>query len=145
LRLRTDPEPWNSAEIGDCWYFPGWTSNDPPAPIIRQHFLAHQASRQYVDHWLDERPPLIVWLPPGFGFSPDERYRGGGRWGLNPQCEGWNVLGSLEAGDLSVTPSINVVGAYHGSIVNGVISDDLEGRTFESPPRFRKTELERTD
>lgn len=43
---------------------------------------------------------------------------------------GWTVSG--EAPNLTVTPSINAAGEYHGFITNGVIGDDLEGRKFTS-------------
>lgn len=33
--------------------------------------------------------------------------------------------------NVTVHPSINVVGVYHGWIRDGVISDDVEGRTFD--------------
>lgn len=40
----------------------------------------------------------------------------------------WSITG--EAPNVTVDPSINCVGTYHGWIRDGVISDDCEGRTF---------------
>lgn len=40
----------------------------------------------------------------------------------------WTVTG--EWPNITVTPSINSVGRYHGWIQNGVITDDCEGRKF---------------
>jgi len=126
LRFRSEPEPWKDAQIGDCWYYPNWDTAEHPYPMLRQHFLDHQASRQYKEQWADKRPPIVVQLPPGFGFSPDEKY---GR-PENTARDGWTVTGSLEDGSLVVSPSVNVVGTYHGFIQGGQVSDDVEGRRF---------------
>lgn len=129
LRLRTDPEPWKDAKPGDCWYHPDWDRKEAPHPAVRRMFLDHQASKQYLEQWADKRPPVVVRLPCGLGFSPDEKYRGGHR-GDNPEREGWTVTGSIDDGTLTVQPSVNIVGAYHGWIQNGAVSADVEGRSF---------------
>jgi hypothetical protein len=129
LRYRSAAEPWKDAQFGDCWYYPDWDSQDAPYPAVRKMFLEHQASRQYLDQWADKRPPIVIWLPPGFGFSPDEKYRGGHR-GENPEREGWTVSGVLEDGTLVVQPSVNIVGVYHGWIQDAQLSEDVEGRRF---------------
>lgn len=128
LRFRSDPEPWLDAQIGDCWYYPNWRDDSPFQEQMRQHFIDFQASRQYVDQWADKRPPILVYLPPGFPFSPDERYRPADD--SNVERNGWAVTGSIEDGSLVVSPSVNVVGTYHGWINNGGVSDDVEGRRF---------------
>jgi hypothetical protein len=125
LRFRSEPEPWKDAQIGDCWYMP---------EIARSFFIEHQASQQY-RHQLataklmgqDFRPPIVVRLPPGFSFFPDEKYG----HPENDQRNGWTVSGSIEDGSLVVSPSVNVVGTYHGWIQAGQVSDDVEGRQFK--------------
>jgi hypothetical protein len=92
LRFRSDPDPWRDAQIGDCWYYPNWATADA---TIRQHFLNFQASHQYREQWEGKRPPIVVQLPPGFGFSPDEKY---GYAEGNPGRIGWTVSGSIEDG-----------------------------------------------
>ena len=54
---------------------------------------------------------------------------------IDGQCQkdgqsygGWCVSG--QAPLITVNPSINIHGAYHGFLQNGVISDDCEGRSF---------------
>lgn len=128
LRFRTDPEPWKDAQIGDCWYHPDWQRSEHPYPGIQQHFLNHQASRQYLAQWADQRPPIIVWLPPGFGFSPDEKYTPSDN--SNTERNGWTVTGSIDDRSLVVSPSVNILGTYHGWINGGQVSDDVEGRVF---------------
>lgn len=125
MRFREQPFDPRDAQIGDCWYWPNWDSDQG----IRTHFLQIQASRQYLEQWADKRPPVVVKLPPGFGFSPDERYRGG-PWGDNPAREGWTVSGRLEDHSLVVSPSINILGTYHGWLQAGLLSDDVEGRRY---------------
>lgn len=41
----------------------------------------------------------------------------------------WKVTG--EPPELTATPSINLVGRYHGWVTNGVVTDDCEGRKFD--------------
>lgn len=134
LRFLTGPEPWwgefihgkAHPRIGDCWYHPNWENPEHPYPKIREHFLDHQASRQYKEQWADKRPPIIIRLPSG-PFSPDEFYS---RPENAVERNGWAVTGSIEDGTLTVSPSVNIVGYYHGFIRNGQVSDDLEGRRF---------------
>lgn len=69
--------------------------------------------------------PYFIALPGGSCWSP---------WCMAYNAEqghhgdGWTMTGPLEA--LTVTPSINAVGSYHGFVTAGVISDDCEGRKF---------------
>jgi hypothetical protein len=61
-------------------------------------------------------------LPGGYTFCIDSRARRDGK----AYGDGWKVSGEMP--NISLTPSINIVGSYHGFITNGVISDDLEAR-----------------
>ena len=81
-------------------------------------------SPQYLATHAVHRPPLVVELPSGH-FCIDSVYTKDGV----PRDRGWTVTG--EPPNITLTPSINVKGAYHGWITNGVISDDCEGRTFD--------------
>jgi hypothetical protein len=69
-----------------------------------------------------KRAPLVVQLPSG-PFPVDGPQSGG--------TSGWQVTG--EPPRLTLSPSVNVVGFYHGWIQDGVITDDCEGRTFPGP------------
>ena len=143
LCFRDDPKPWENARPGDCWYYPEWTEQAHPYPLVRNYFMEHQASVQYIEQNARERPPIIVYLPlapgvgehSGFPFSPDEKYRGG-QWGANLDRMGWTVTGRLEDSTLTVQPSVNVIGTYHGWIGNGMVSDDVEGRTAGTGPKM---------
>lgn len=64
------------------------------------------------------RPPLIVILPSGDWFNIDSHVTG--------ERHGWHVSG--DAPDITVSPSINLVGIWW--LQNGIISDDCEGRSF---------------
>ena len=112
-----EPRP----QIGDMWFAPAMVEK------YEHFYLDHQLSHQYKEQHLGKRPPLIVYLPPGFSFCVDDAYRGG-HWGDNPAREGWTVTG--EAPNITVAPSINCVGTYHGWLQNGVLSDDVEGRAY---------------
>ena len=71
------------------------------------------------------RVPFFVKLPDGSEFCPYMR-AWNGRDGYHG--EGWGVAGELP--NVTVSPSINVVGHYHGWIRDGVITPDCEGRSF---------------
>ena len=45
------------------------------------------------------------------------------------QVPAWTRTG--EAPNVTVTPSINNVGRYHGWLTNGVLTDNCEGRKFQ--------------
>lgn len=80
------------------------------------------------------RRPIMVVLPCGYHFCIDSAY-----WSnadTNPHRLGWDVridAPPVEGERLLVTlaPSVNVVGCYHGWIRNGEITGDVEGRTFD--------------
>lgn len=79
------------------------------------------------------RRPIAVVLPDGYHFIIDSAYWRSGQ--VNADRNGWDVriAGPLAAGerlDLTLSPSVNIVGSYHGWIQGGVISDDVEGRRF---------------
>lgn len=101
----------------DGWYWP--------------HFYAHEdkLSDYYKQH-NSGRPPLLVFLPGRSLFCVD-----GACWrtptpgGKIEYYGGWQVIG--EAPLITLAPSINLVGSYHGFLQNGVISDDCEGRRFD--------------
>jgi hypothetical protein len=87
--------------------------------------FAPAVAHRYLREHKHLRPPLFVKLPDGTEFCIDfcssrEIPAGGG--------EGWGCKG--DAPLITISPSINVVGSYHGFIQDGVITDDCEGRTF---------------
>ena len=69
----------------------------------------------------DGKPVWGVRLPDGYVFFSDMESTSSGNL--------WQVSG--EPPNVTVRPSINIVGSYHGWITDGVISDDVEGRTFQ--------------
>lgn len=69
-----------------------------------------------------DRAPLCVCLPDGTPFLVDMPFGG------VPHGPGWSVTG--EAPALTLSPSINIVGSYHGWLTGGVLSDDLAGRSW---------------
>ncbi len=75
------------------------------------------------EYWRDnaaKRPPLCVVLPSGDWFAVDGT--------ASDNDHGWTVTGNPP--NITVSPSINAIGSYHGWLQNGVLSDDCEGRRF---------------
>lgn len=62
------------------------------------------------------RDPLVVVLPTGMHFVIDQKYWGGA-YGENPEGLSWEVTG--EAPLITMKPSINIVGHWHGFLENG--------------------------
>jgi hypothetical protein len=100
-------------KIGDMWFL------DVPTEELR--------NRELTDEYFavnSNRKPLVVLLPGRNVFLIDGKCcSDGGFYG------GWNVSGTPPA--ITVAPSINAEGRYHGYLIAGVISDDCEGRKFQ--------------
>jgi hypothetical protein len=103
----------NAARIG--WYWP-W------------HFCRPESLSDYYKQNNVHRRPLMVFLPGRILHCVDSA-----NWktvdGKLIYYGGWTVTGI--APNITVHPSINCVGAYHGWLQNGIISPDCEGRLYD--------------
>jgi hypothetical protein len=63
-----------------------------------------------------------IWFPDERAWDAKQGYHG----------EGWTITGDLP--NISITPSINCVGTYHGYVDKGQITSDCEGRKFPLEP-----------
>lgn len=106
--------PTKPLEIGDSFF-------------VNEHLENAQAlkhlSPNYLRDWQNKRRPLWV-MTPGGCWCVDEKPFVSGKY----QESGWTVTG--EAPNITCSPSINFPGRYHGYLINGVLSDDLEGRRY---------------
>lgn len=88
----------------------------------------HLAREEWISDYYRQnnshRQPLFVILPGRNLFVID-----GKCWSDGKHYGGWQVTG--EAPLITVHPSINIGGSYHGWLKNGVIDDDCEGRKFD--------------
>lgn len=122
LRLsdRDDPLQRARPQVGDCWYADYYVDDE-----VYRNFFDKRKSAEYVSDAEGKRAPIIVCIPDGNGgvlkFCPDMR--------ANGDAQGWRVTGELP--NITITPSINAEGIYHGFVTEGVLSDDVEGRTFD--------------
>lgn len=66
----------------------------------------------------DHRPPLAVVLPSGEYWVIDSIAANG---------DGWEITGEFP--NITARPSVASLG-YHGWLTDGVLSDDMEGRTY---------------
>ena len=120
-RLKLHEERPERPEIGDCWLAP-WlvaVETGPCTGMLSDACLAQRAAGAMV------RPPIVVRLPGGMDFCVDGPCYGDG---ARLPASGWLVTG--EPPDLTLEPSIDIRGTYHGWIKAGVITDDCEGRRF---------------
>jgi hypothetical protein len=92
-----------------------WFANNYPESLL---------SPQYLQTHKPNRAPIYVELPDG-PFCVDSKVSGGNH--------GWTVAG--EAPNITVSPSINsspgTKDGYHGFLVNGQLTDDVEGRSYD--------------
>lgn len=104
--------------VGLMWYAPKMVEADPSDPHA-DYVLNHILSPEYKRDHYGKRPPIFVVLPSGDWFCPDQKTSSG---------SDWTVTG--EPPQITVSPSINAIGSFHGWLRDGVLSDDVEGRTF---------------
>ena len=105
----------------------------PEVPAFRG-LLAYWGSRLSAEYEAERRtvrPPLLVFLPGTGWWCIDAAYSAHGR--PVPDRASWSVTGDLPR--ITVSPSLNIPGAFHGWIRDGVISDDVEGRRFNDQGR----------
>ncbi len=105
--------------IGTMFYVPkdcdfdSWPWYLADKDDLSDHYFQRNAHRQ----------PLLLVLPGHQLFLID-----GKCWDNGRKYGGWTVTG--EAPLITVQPSINCKGLYHGFLTNGVLSDDVDGRSF---------------
>ena len=113
-----DKRPSGLGEPGDMWF----TEVEGETPDYYCH--EGRLSDEYVATYLGKRRPLVVVIgfihpQPGekgqVGFGIDTATTSGDRH------HGWTVTG--EAPNITVSPSINIIGLWHGWLTNGVLSD----------------------
>lgn len=118
-------------KVGDMWF-----ARDDAGEIVS---VERRRGMNLSDfYWANNawRPPLFVLLPieyasgPGVAtFSVDGKCYSGERG----YYDGWTVHGAPPA--ITIVPSINMVGRYHGFLQNGVVTEDVDGRKFEGLAR----------
>lgn len=113
--LKLHAERPDNPQAGDLWFAPWLVGRNDP-----NHWL----SKNYMNDWQGKRLPLVVRLPGGVDFGIDGPEYSHGK----PFGDGWKVTG--DPPKLTLTPSINISGTYHGHICDGVLSEDVEGRKF---------------
>jgi len=96
--------------VGDCWF------ESPISDTHRRYLLAPEHA---------DKRPLVVHMPGQIHFAvygPEISDRG-----IGPK--GWKVEGEPPA--ITLTPSVHCPGVYHGYIIGGVITDDLDHRQYD--------------
>lgn len=113
----------NDLKVGDMFFI------DPAEWMEDGHYRwpSYYASPKrlssFYKSYTQDRPPILVMLPSRVLWCVDSMCVNSGNW-----YGGWSVTG--KAPNISVSPSINVGGHYHGFLTNGVIGNDVEGRKY---------------
>ena len=106
---------------GDMFYMPkGTTPEGWPWYLAKEGHLSDYYSANN-----SHRQPLFLMLPGKHLFLVDGKCWNQqlGRYG------GWHVRG--EAPNISVFPSIDISGTYHGCLSNGILGDDIVHRKYD--------------
>lgn len=122
-------------EIGDCFYtdIEKYKKIGPPGyiPFPINFGRLDRMSPHYFNN-NSHRLPIVVFMPSQTFFCLDalefskKAFHG----------SGWAVTGNIE--NLSVFPSININGCYHGFIQNGIITEDCEGRVYNEQGALKR-------
>jgi hypothetical protein len=109
--------------VGDCFLAPWFLDRVEDGGAVPESFAPHYLARPE-----PRRAPIVVVCPGPRWFCIDQRaYDLANHQGW--YGDGWNVAG--EAPSLTITPSINLVGTYHGYIESGILKADCDGRVFD--------------
>ena len=111
-------------KIGDMFFGPY------PHELYDEQWRSVKFTFRYLSQFYHEnnaqRRPLAIVLPGNYLFCLD-----GQCWNsdLEPaNYGGWTVTG--EPPNITVSPSINLGGLYHGFLQNGVLGEDVESRKY---------------
>ena len=123
-RLIEFTEDTKSASLvpGDMFFAPKPADDRGLWPFI---FAADRLLTPYYREHNSHRRPLLVWMPGQFIWCVDALF--GGRNALHG---GHAVTG--EAPKLTLDTEIRFADVYRGTLIDGVISDDLDRRTFSA-------------
>jgi len=114
-------DPTNTVlKVGDWWHCP-WYVEKFQHPQAGDHPIL---SPEYIRDWLGQRDPIVIVCPGGHHWLIDGYTHYNGNRGKG----GWTITGS--DGLWTASPSIHFEGTYHGWLRDGVLSDDVDGRTF---------------
>lgn len=118
----------DSLEVGDMFYAdPRCLQDEVGLPFPMQMAKRKRLSAYYFQN-NSHRLPLILTFPLGVFFCLDSMTIKDGQ-----MSGGWTVIG--DAPMITVHPSINLVGHYHGWLQAGVLTDDVDGRVFPAVDR----------
>lgn len=104
-------------EIGDMWFSRSYDEHHTAE-------FQRPISPEYKREWFGKRAPLFVVTPAGPWCVDAQSTDGNG----NFTGRGWTITGTPPS--ITASPSINMPGVYHGWLTNGILSVDLEGRTY---------------
>ncbi len=121
-RMVEYPGCWLDLKVGDMFYGPSANElEDSKWDLIIKMYAKHLSSYYHTNN--AHRKPLFVILPGPALFCVD-----GQTWNGGVHEGGWTVTG-VEP-NITVHPSINLGGVYHGFLQNGAITKECEGRQY---------------
>ena len=111
-------------QVGDMWFVRPedihTIKSADPHRDGRLSVMGYILSDEYLAERRAHRLPLFVRLPgrAPMCFCIDSA--------VSDETRGWTVTG--EAPNITVSPSINIVGLWHGFLTSGILTDDLDSR-----------------
>lgn len=129
------PGDWTDLSVGQMFYGP--TEAEALAGDEKWDGIVKMYAKHLSDYYRANnahRRPLFVIMPGMAVFCIDGQTHSNGVF-----AGGWTVTG--EAPNITVQPSINLGGVYHGWLQNGVITDDCEGRQYNEDGYQRRQDV----
>lgn len=117
-------------EIGDAWYSQEYLDMEKNHPCVQEGVVVSRLSPQYHAEFSGKRLPIVIQFPAGRTLCIDSRFMSeaqGGYYG-----NGWVITGEFPK--ITMRPSVNLTGDYHGWVCDGVIGSDCDGKKFEGEP-----------
>jgi hypothetical protein len=113
-------------QVGDMFWGPTAEEQARRDPKFNRwvYLQCRYLSDYYKENNINRRPLFLV-LPDNTLFCVDGQF-----WNMGEHHGGWEVKG--DAPNITVSPSINIVGSYHGWLIDGVLSADCEGRLYDA-------------
>lgn len=122
----TNPGQRGELKPGACWYAP-WL-------LKPERGLAEgpeELSPKYRNEQMAIRPPLVIWLPGVACWAIDARASRARTW--------WDLVTPMNPGEdpatwvrrLTLAPSIDYKGYYHGYVQQGEVKPDVSGFAYD--------------
>lgn len=106
--------------VGDMFFAPHYADDVGYWPFI---YSREKLLSDYYKTWNSERRPILMWMPGQFVLCLDAM------WGSPKGLYGGHIV-TGDAPKITLNEEIIFADVYRGTLVDGVLSEDLNGRKY---------------